>query len=83
MTIDPPKDFAPLTQVVAVNFVMVAHSSLMAKNVTELIALANARPGQIHYSSSAAGGAPNLGAELFNRWARIRLEVRQGNSARS
>ncbi len=73
MTIDPSKDFAPLTQVVAVNFVMVAHPSLMAKNVTELIALANARPGQIHYSSSGAGGAPHLGAELFNSMARVKL----------
>jgi tripartite-type tricarboxylate transporter receptor subunit TctC len=73
MTVDPLRDFAPLTQVVAVNFVMVAHPSLPAKNVQELIALARARPGQINYSSSGAGGAPHLGAELFNSMAQVKL----------
>ena len=73
MTVDPSRDFMPLTQVVAVNFVMVAHPSLAAKNVPELIALANARPGQINYASSGAGGAPHLGAELFQSMASVKL----------
>src|SRR5882762_5356665 len=47
MPVDPLRDFAPVTQVVAVHFVMVAHPSLPARNVTELIALARLRPGQI------------------------------------
>jgi len=73
MTVDPLTDFAPLTQVVAVNFVMVAHPSLPAKSVPELVALARARPGQINYSSSGAGGAPHLGAELFQSMANVKL----------
>jgi tripartite-type tricarboxylate transporter receptor subunit TctC len=73
MTVDPQKDFAPLTQVVAVNFVMVAHPSLPAKTVPELIALAAAQPGKINYASSGAGGAPHLGAELFQSMARVKL----------
>src|SRR3970040_924552 len=52
MPVDPLRDLAPLTQMVAVHFVMIAHPSLPAKNVKELIALAKARPGQINYSSS-------------------------------
>ncbi|MGE5792576.1 MAG: Bug family tripartite tricarboxylate transporter substrate binding protein [Bacteroidota bacterium] len=73
MTVDPLKEFAPLTQVVAVNFVMVAHPSLPAKNVPELIALAREKPGQINYASSGAGGAPHLGAELFQSMANVKL----------
>jgi len=73
MTVDPLRDFAPVTLVVAVHFVMVAHPSLPVRNVKELIALAKARPGQINYSSSGAGGAPHLGGELLKRMANINL----------
>lgn len=73
MPVDPLRDFAPITLVVAVHFVMVAHPSLPARNVKELIALAKARPGQINYSSSGAGGAPHLGGELFKIMAKVDL----------
>lgn len=73
MTVDPLRDFAPITLVVAVHFVMVSHPSLPVRNVKELIALAKARPGQINYSSSGAGGAPHLGGELLKRMANINL----------
>jgi tripartite-type tricarboxylate transporter receptor subunit TctC len=71
MTVDPIKDFAPVTQVVAVHFVMLAHPSLPARNVGELIALAKARPGQLAYGSSGAGGAPHLAGELLKKMTGI------------
>jgi len=71
MPVDPLRDLAPLTQVVAVHFVMVAHPSLPAKNIKELIALAKSRPGQINYSSSGPGGAPHLGVELFKSMTKV------------
>jgi tripartite-type tricarboxylate transporter receptor subunit TctC len=73
MTVDPLRDLAPVTHVVDVHFVMVAHPSLPAKNVRQLIALAKARPGEITFSSSGAGGAPHLGGELFNRLAGVKI----------
>lgn len=73
MTVDPLKDLAPVTQVVDVHFVMVAHPSLPVRNVKQLIALAKSRPGEIVYSSSGAGGAPHLGGELFNRLAGVKI----------
>jgi tripartite-type tricarboxylate transporter receptor subunit TctC len=73
MAVDPLRDLAPVTQVVAVHFVMVAHPSLAARNVAELVALARARPGTIAYSSSGAGGAPHLAAELLKSMAKIDL----------
>ena len=73
MPVDPLRDFAPLTQVVAVHFVMIAHPSLPAKSVKALIALAKAHPGQINYSSSGPGGAPHLGMELFKSMTSVNL----------
>jgi tripartite-type tricarboxylate transporter receptor subunit TctC len=73
MTVDPLRDFAPVTQVVAVHFVLVAHPSLAASNVRELIALARAHPGTINYSSSGPGGAPHLAGELFKSMAKVDL----------
>lgn len=74
MAVDPLKDLAAVTQVVDVHFVMVAHPSLPAKSVPQLIALAKRLPpGEITYSSSGAGGAPHLGGELFQRLAGVRF----------
>ena len=73
MTVDPLRDFAPVTQVVAVHFVMVANPALPARNIGELITLATSRPGQIYYSSSGPGGAPHLAGELFKSMAKVDL----------
>ena len=73
LAFDPLRDFAPITQVVAVQFVLVAYPSLPVRDVKELIALARERPGQINYSSSGPGGAPHLGGELFKSMANVDL----------
>ena len=71
MTVDPIRDFAPITKVVDVYFVLVAHPSVPAKNVQELIDLAKSKPGFVTYGSSGPGGAPHLAAELFKRLAGV------------
>ncbi len=73
MPVDPLRDFAPITQVVAVHFVLVANPALPARSVPELIALARSRPGQLNYSSSGPGGAPHLAGELFKSMAKVDL----------
>ena len=70
---DIARDFTPLTQAVAVTFMLYTHPSFPVKTVRELIAIAKARPGQINYASSGAGGAPHLAAELFNSVAGVKL----------
>ncbi|HTD90094.1 MAG TPA: tripartite tricarboxylate transporter substrate-binding protein, partial [Burkholderiales bacterium] len=52
---DPIKDFAPITQLARVPQIMLVHPSVAAKNVTEFIALAKARPGQLNYGSAGTG----------------------------
>ena len=70
---DPIKDFAPITQIVAVQNVLVAHPSLPAKNVKELIALARRAPGQINYASTGSGSSGHLTMEMFRSMAGIEL----------
>jgi tripartite-type tricarboxylate transporter receptor subunit TctC len=70
---DVGRDLAPVTLVVKVHFVMVAHPSLPAQTVRDLMTLAKAKPGQLNYASSGAGGAPHLGAELFKSMAGVDL----------
>lgn len=71
MSVDPVRDFAPITQVVDVHFGLYVHPSLPANNIAELIALARTKPGELHYASSGPGGAPHLAAELFKRMAGV------------
>jgi tripartite-type tricarboxylate transporter receptor subunit TctC len=71
LALDPARDMVPVTQVVAVQFVMVSHPSLPVKNVQELVALARAKPGQITFGTSGAGGAPHLAGELLRKMTAI------------
>ena len=44
---------------------------LPANSIKELIALAKAKPGQLHYASSSAGGVTNFAGELFKLMAGV------------
>jgi tripartite-type tricarboxylate transporter receptor subunit TctC len=62
---DTVKDFAPVSLVSIVPFVMAIHPSIPARSVKEYAALAKARPGALDYSSSGIGSASQMAAELF------------------
>jgi tripartite-type tricarboxylate transporter receptor subunit TctC len=66
---DTVNDFAPIARVGVSNYVLVAHPSLPVRNVRELVKLAQARPGEITWSSG--GSVSQLAAELFKRSAGI------------
>lgn len=68
---DTEKDIAPIAQVASQPFVFTAHPSLAATNMKELIALAKAKPGAIHFGSGGAGGAAHLGTELLKHMMNI------------
>ena len=70
---DTLKDFTPLGLIVDLPAGLMVHPSMPVKSVTELIALAKARPGQILYSTSGAGTVGHLSAELFNSIAGVKL----------
>jgi tripartite-type tricarboxylate transporter receptor subunit TctC len=68
---DPDKAFAPVSLVAELPLAMMVNPAVPAKTAVEFIALAQAKPGQLSYSSSGAGGAPHLAAELFKDQAKV------------
>lgn len=70
---DSTKDFAAITRVATGPNVLVVHPSLPVKTVRDLVALANARPGQLQYASSGAGSIQHLAAELFKLQAKVEI----------
>jgi len=66
-------DLAPITQLTTQPYVLVIHPSLPAKNVSELVALAKAKPASINYASSGTGGLGHLAGALFAQQTAIRI----------
>ena len=59
-------DMAPIALLGVVPNVLVAHPSVAANNVAELVAAAKAKPESFAFGTSGAGTASHLAAELFN-----------------
>jgi tripartite-type tricarboxylate transporter receptor subunit TctC len=62
---DPVKDFTALTCVATSPSLLVAHPSVPAKDVRELVALAKAKPGQLNFAIGAVGSSLHLAGDLF------------------
>jgi tripartite-type tricarboxylate transporter receptor subunit TctC len=70
---DPLRDFAHLTELVAIPNALSVHPSIPARSVKELVALAKARPGQLSYASNGSGTSNHLATELFKVRSGINL----------
>ncbi|MBI2225673.1 MAG: tripartite tricarboxylate transporter substrate binding protein [Betaproteobacteria bacterium] len=70
---DPVKDFDPISLLALAPNILVVHPSVPVKSVAQLVALAKARPGEVHYSSAGSGSTPHLAAELFKIMAKVDL----------
>ena len=70
---DVLRDFAPITLATTYPYVLVVHPSIPTKTVTELIALAKARPNELSFASAGNGAANHLAAELFKSMASIQM----------
>jgi tripartite-type tricarboxylate transporter receptor subunit TctC len=70
---DPIRDFEPIMLLANGGYLLVAHPSLPAKTVTDLIAIARKRPGELLYASSGNGSGGHLASELFNVMAGVRI----------
>lgn len=70
---DPVRDFAPVAMTIVTPNIVVVHPSLPARSITELIALAKARPGELNYGSGSTGSANHVAAELFKSMAGVNL----------
>jgi tripartite-type tricarboxylate transporter receptor subunit TctC len=65
MPYDPAGDLAPITQLNNATLILVAHPSVPAKNIGELLALARAKPGSLSYGTTGNGTTPHMAAELI------------------
>jgi tripartite-type tricarboxylate transporter receptor subunit TctC len=70
---DPQRDFIPVTMLVLLQQLLVAHPSLPANTLEDLIKLAKARPGTINYASYGSGSQPHLAGEMLKNRAGIDL----------
>jgi tripartite-type tricarboxylate transporter receptor subunit TctC len=64
---DTLKDFAPISLMATAPFVLLVHSSVPAKSVADLVALAKSKSGGLHYGSAGIGSAPHLAGEQLRR----------------
>jgi tripartite-type tricarboxylate transporter receptor subunit TctC len=71
MPYDTVKDLAPVTQTVSLTNMLVAHPSVPAGSVAELIALAKAKPKTLTYGSAGNGQSNHLSGALFASLAGI------------
>jgi len=70
---DPIKDFAPISQAVALQNIFIVHPTLPAKSLKEMIALAKAKPGALNFATSGQGSPGHLAGELFKSMARVNI----------
>ena len=69
---DTLKDFAPVTKLGDATLILVAHPSLPAKTLQEMIQIAKTRP--LAYGTSGTGGTPHLAGELLKQRTGAQLE---------
>jgi tripartite-type tricarboxylate transporter receptor subunit TctC len=59
------RDLVPIAPLIDTDLVLVAHPSVPAKNMAELLALAGAKPGTLNYGSSGPGSNYHMAGELL------------------
>jgi tripartite-type tricarboxylate transporter receptor subunit TctC len=70
---DPRHDFAPITLLAEGPYLLVVHPSVPVNSVSELIALAKAKPGELNYATSGIGSGAHMAAELFTSMTGTRM----------
>jgi tripartite-type tricarboxylate transporter receptor subunit TctC len=70
---DALKDFAPITRIALIPYILVVHPSLPARSVKELVALAKTRPGELNFASSGSGTPGHLAGIMLNEAAGINM----------
>lgn len=70
---DTFRDFAPVSLLALAPIAILAHPSVPAKNLSELIALAKSKPGQLTLASAGTGTSSHLSAELLLHMTGMRM----------
>ena len=75
-----PEEFSPITMVSMSPLVLVVYPALPVKSVKDLIALAKAKPGELHYGTGTRGSPIHLAPILFNQLAGVNIVAVQFKS---
>ena len=67
------RDFAPISRMASVPFILVVNPAMPVKSLGELVALARAKPRAVNYASTGNWTGPHLTTELFRRVAKIEI----------
>ena len=70
---DPIRDYEAITLLATSPNVLVAHPSVQANNLKDVIALAKAKPGALNYASASVASVGHLTGELLNQLAGIKM----------
>ena len=65
LAVKPERDLAPIGMVASSPMILVAHPSVAASSIKDLVALAKSKPGAINFASSGSGSTAHLSSELF------------------
>ena len=71
---DPIKDFAPITIAATAPNVLVVNPSVPAKTLTEFVALAKKKPGELTYGTPGIGTSPHMSMELLKSMAGLDIQ---------
>jgi len=70
---DPISSFDGVSVIGTTPGIIVVHPSVPARNMSELIALARAKPGALNFASSGNASLPHLAGEMINRMADVKM----------
>ncbi len=70
---DPLTDFAPVTMVARIQFLLVVNPAVPAASVQELLAYAKSKPGELNFGSSGNGSPQHLGGALLQQLAGVKM----------
>lgn len=65
---DPVQSFAPISEVAAITFVMVANPSFPGNTAADLVRISKENPGKIDYASGGNGSPQHIGMEIFRQY---------------
>src|SRR5216683_356324 len=69
----PLRDFVPVASMVRFPGMLAVHPSVPARSVSDLIALAKAKPAALAYASAGVGNFSHLAMELFSQATGVKL----------
>jgi tripartite-type tricarboxylate transporter receptor subunit TctC len=70
---DPVKDFAPITLIAAIPFILIVHRSIPAATLSEFIDYVRERPGKLAYASAGPGSLIHLAMALLLKRAGLEM----------